>query len=75
MRIKRNIGLVDALIRTSISLVMLYLGFIDETVIRDETARLMLGTIGCLSLLVAIIGNCPFYTLIGFSSCKQNDDN
>ncbi len=65
MRIKRNIGWLDLGIRLCISLVMIYLGFIDETLIDDQVARLMLGIFGCLSLLIAIIGFCPFYVLIG----------
>ena len=68
MGIKRNIGLVDMLIRLSVSLVMIYFGFIDENLINDQVARLILGIFGCLSLLVAIVGYCPLYSLIGYTS-------
>jgi len=71
MGIKRNIGLLDMLIRLSISLVMIYFGFIDENLINDQVARLILGIFGCLSLLVVLLGYCPFYSLIGFNSSKS----
>lgn len=71
MGIKQNIGMLDMLVRLVVSLLMIYFGFIDESVIDDQVARLILGIFGSLSLLVAIVRNCPFYSLIGFnSSCK-----
>ena len=71
MKIQRNIGWLDFAIRICVSLIMIYVGFINETLIDDETARMMLGIFGCLSLVIAIIGFCPVYTLTGFNTCKR----
>ncbi|VAX12082.1 hypothetical protein MNBD_GAMMA24-305 [hydrothermal vent metagenome] len=71
MGIKRNIGWLDFAIRVCVSLVMIYFGFINESLVNDEIARLMLGIFGCLSLLIAIVGFCPVYVLTGFNTCKH----
>ncbi len=74
MAIKRNIGRRDLGIRLCISLILIYFGFINETLIDDQIARLMLGIFGSISLLIAIIGFCPFYPLIGFNSaCERKN--
>ncbi len=72
---RRNIGLVDMLIRIFIGLLMIYFGFIDNSFIEDKIASTMLGAIGSLSVLVALIGYCPFYTLIGYNSCGHKNDS
>jgi len=74
MAIKRNIGFIDFGIRLCVSLIMLYFGFINESLINDQVARLTLGIFGGLSLLIAAVGFCPFYLLIGYTSCPQKDD-
>jgi len=74
MAIKRNIGRRDLGIRLCISLILIYFGFINETLIDDQIARLMLGIFGSISLLIAIIGFCPFYPLIGYNSTCQHKD-
>jgi len=71
MAIKRNIGRRDLGIRLCISLILIYFGFINETLIDDQIARLILGIFGSISLLIASIGFCPFYPLIGYSSTCQ----
>ncbi len=74
MGIKRNIGWLDMFIRLAISLLMIYFGFVDKNLIDDQVARLILGVFGSLSLLVALVRNCPFYSLIGYnSSCKPKN--
>lgn len=75
MGTKRNIGWVDMLFRIILSLIMIYFGFIDNSVIDDEVARMMLGIIGSISMLIALIGICPFYLLIGYNTCKHKHDN
>ncbi len=76
MTIKRNIGRRDLGIRLCISLVLIYFAFINESLIDDQIARLILGVFGSISLLIAIIGFCPFYPLIGYNStCRRKNES
>ena len=71
MRINRNIGTLDRILRTGISLAMIYYGFIDTAWLADTLATTLLGAIGVASLLVALIGYCPLYKLIGVNTCNS----
>jgi len=74
MKLTRNIGRLDFVFRIGISLVMLYFGLFDTTLFQDQLATTALTIIGCLSLIIAIIGFCPLYAAIGISTCHENSD-
>ncbi|MDH5573792.1 MAG: DUF2892 domain-containing protein [Gammaproteobacteria bacterium] len=69
---RRNLGTVDRMIRTGVSIVMIYIGFFNSTLLSDALAGMVLGVFGGMSLLVAIIGNCPFYTMIGLDTSQRS---
>lgn len=69
MAFKRNIGGFDRILRIGISLLMLYFGFINNTVITDSFAGTLLGVFGIGGMIVALVGFCPLYSVIGFSTC------
>ncbi|MCW9023917.1 MAG: DUF2892 domain-containing protein [Gammaproteobacteria bacterium] len=75
MKIPRNIGKLDALLRTIISLLMIYFGFFSTLLIEDQLAGTILGVFGALSLLVVMAGHCPFYTIIDFSSVNSDNNS
>jgi hypothetical protein len=62
---RKNIGMVDMIIRVVIGLVLIAfamrLGF-------PETGLNWIGWIGILPLATAAIGNCPLYSVLGFST-------
>ena len=70
MKIKRNLGAIDRFIRTGMSIIMIYVGFFNSALLNDPLAGIVLGLFGCMSLLVAIIGNCPFYSMIGLDTSR-----
>ena len=70
MKIRRNLGAVDRAVRITISIVMIYVGLFDSTFLSDPPAGIVLGIFGAMSLVVAMIGNCPFYTLIGLDTSR-----
>lgn len=69
----KNLGNVDKVIRSVVGLVFIYLGIIDDTIVVDQFIKYVFISIGIISLLVAVVGNCPLYTLIGVNtSCEKN---
>ena len=68
MKFERNLGVIDRVLRAGISLAMVYFGFFGNYLITDHIAGLILGVMGVGSLIIAIIGYCPLYGLIGFST-------
>lgn len=59
----RNIGPIDKGVRIVLGLVLLSLIFVLEGDLR------WVGLIGVVPLLTALMGNCPLYSVFGFSTC------
>ena len=61
-----NIGTVDRVLRIVVGLLLIAyaipLGF-------PKTSWNWVGWIGVVPLVTALIGNCPAYSLLGFSTC------
>lgn len=74
MAIKKNVGLADRIFRLGASLTMIYFGFINNTVITDQIAPILLGIFGVLIFLTALFSVCPLYNLIGINTCDKNDE-
>ncbi|MDH5764788.1 MAG: DUF2892 domain-containing protein [Gammaproteobacteria bacterium] len=70
--LKKNIGTTDQVIRIIISLLLIYIGFIDESIIGDSLSSMVLGILGCMSLMVAIIRICPLYTVCNINTDMQH---
>lgn len=73
--VKKNMGLVDRLIRTVTGLVMMYFGFINQEVIGNLTINIIVGIFGIISIAFAYIAFCPIYTLGNVSTAKKSSDN
>jgi len=68
---KINVGRLDQFLRISISLILIYIGFIDDNIIHDPLSSNILGTIGVLFIIVALVRFCPLYTLTGINTCHK----
>ena len=68
---KKNIGRLDQILRIGISMVLIYLGFIDKEVISDALSANIIGTIGVLNLIVATVRFCPLYIVAGINTCQK----
>lgn len=68
----RNLGSTDRILRIGFSFLMIYFGFFSSYFITDRVAGLILGSMGIGSLLIAFIGYCPLYGLVGFSTSKTD---
>lgn len=62
--IQCNVGKADRLIRVVLALAILGLGVYLRT---------WWGLLGFIFLAAAVVGWCPFYKLIGVSTCKEPD--
>ena len=70
----RNMGSTDRVLRIGFSLLMIYFGLLSSYFITDRAAALILGGMGVVNLLAAIIGYCPLYRFVGFSTCTRKTD-
>ena len=60
-----NEGTLDRAVRIVVGLAILALAFVGP--------RTPLGYLGAIPLVTGLIGSCPAYTLLGFSTCKSSD--
>ena len=60
---KRNVGSLDRIIRIAIGLVLVGLSLTGSIG--------WWGYLGIIPLLAGVVGNCPVYTLLGISTCKN----
>lgn len=61
-----NIGQKDRAIRAIFGLCLISLVFIGP--------RTVWGWVGLIPLVTAMLSFCPFYSLLGLRTCKQEDD-
>jgi len=59
---KKNIGSVDKVVRVIIGIAVIMLGIIFQS---------WWGLIGIIPLFTAIVGICPFYSILGLSTMKK----
>ena len=74
MTIKKNVGTADRVLRLGISLMMMYLGFVDKNIIADNLSALVLGVFGVIIFITAVIAVCPLYNFINFSTVGDENN-
>jgi membrane protein implicated in regulation of membrane protease activity len=60
----RNVGRSDRILRIAFGLGLIAMVFIGP--------KTSLGWIGIIPLITGLIGNCPAYSLFGFSTCPKS---
>lgn len=68
-------GTIDRLIRVITGLAMIYLGFIDQSLIGNSTIAVIVGIFGIISIAFAYIAFCPIYTLGNVSTAAESDSD
>ena len=63
---KKNVGGIDKVLRIGLGIVLLSL-----TVVGPKT---MWGLVGIIPLLTGSVGFCPFYPILGMSTCPIKKD-
>ena len=66
---KKNVGILDRVIRVAISGGLLYLGL---GVYGSSTLGIGLAIVSIIPLLTGLLGSCFLYSLLGISTCKAN---
>ncbi|HED16810.1 MAG TPA: DUF2892 domain-containing protein [Gammaproteobacteria bacterium] len=67
----KNMGRIDQVLRLGISIVLIYVGFVDQELINDHLTSMIAGIIGIVNLLSALIGICPLYSITGINTCHK----
>ena len=71
MTFRKNVGLLDRILRLGIGSLFVYFGLIDHSLIKDPLAGVLLGAMGGMFILIALIAYCPLYGLIEFSTVRE----
>ena len=70
----KNLGRIDQILRLGISAVMIYLGFIDNSLVTDELTAVILGVAGIVMAFFSLVRSCPMYHLAGINTYRSEDD-
>ena len=70
MKLERNVGRLDQLLRIGIGAVLIYISLIDTSLIEDPLSSGILAFIGIGNLVVGLIRICPLYPLVGINTCR-----
>lgn len=68
MGIKRNLHIIDILVRSLIGAALIYISFIDAEYISNDVARWLVGIFGVINIAAAAFRSCPIYALAGIST-------
>ncbi len=70
MSFEKNIGTLDMVLRIGLSAAAIYAGFINADIINDSLSSLVVGILGVLNLVVALVRFCPLYAVAGINTNK-----
>jgi len=69
--LQKNMGRVDQIVRLTIGLIFIYLGFINQGIIGDRLYAVMIGIFGIVNIMSAFLSFCPFYLMAGLSTVPK----
>jgi len=69
LKLVKNVGFLDQLLRIGISGGFIYAGFIDTDFIHDPFSSYIIGAIGVLNAFIALTRFCPLYVIAGINTC------
>ena len=72
IRLKKNIGTLDMLLRIGISAVLLYAALGPGHVIQDDFAAGVVTVLASLNLVAAVLRFCPLYLVTGINTCRTD---
>ncbi|MHB8454371.1 MAG: YgaP family membrane protein [Acidiferrobacterales bacterium] len=68
IRLRRNVGTLDRILRAGVSILMIYFGFFSHALIDGAVTRTLLGVFGVVHLAVVVTAFCPLYSLVDFNT-------
>ena len=74
MSAKTNVGLIDRILRLGISGALFYLALFYPATSQDAMTSYILLAAGVINTVVALVGICPVYMLIGINTAKLESE-
>lgn len=71
MKLNKNLCLTDRIVRLTLGIVCVYVGFIDTSLISNQIASVLIGLFGAINLYAFTVSSCPVYALAGLSTIKS----
>ena len=71
---RKNLGRIDQILRLGIGAVMIYLGFVGNSLVTDRLTAMILGVAGIMMVFFSLVRSCPMYHLAGINTCRKEDD-
>ena len=77
MLFQHNMCTIDRILRVSVGIALLYVGFIDPDILGFESTlvSIVIGVIGLMNIGSAFMGHCPVYKIANLSSLGKQEDN
>ena len=75
MKIKRNMGAADQVVRAGLGAALIYVGPFAHVLTSDFMSGLLLGFVGLLTSVASVFGYCPLYDVAGICTYKANATN
>ena len=69
-----NMNRADQAIRTVAGIGMIYVGFIDTSILDDGFFNLLVGIFGVVNVVVGLVRVCPVYFVVGISSLREKTE-
>lgn len=70
---RRNMGNLDRAIRAVVGVTLLTLGPVTKFITPDELSGILLGIVGSLALVSALLSYCILYEVTGFGTDSRSD--
>ncbi len=69
-----NVGRIDQVLRIVISLILLYITVIEDSIIDDDFSSTVIITIACLNIIVSLVRVCPLYIFADICTCSKKEN-
>lgn len=73
MKLIRNMGPTDQVLRTVVGVSLIYLGPVSKILTSDPLSGILLALVGVLAIGSAATGYCPLYHIAGFCTYRPKD--
>ena len=71
---RANTGPIDRMVRALLGLLLIPMAFVPSLTLASSPAlQAAVVIVGAVVIVTALLGFCPLYRLLGFSTCKAGD--
>jgi uncharacterized membrane protein YccC len=73
LKFRRNMSLVDRIVRTVVGITLLLVGPLTNIVETDTMSNILLGTVGTIAIFSALTAYCFLYEISGFNTWRSDE--